>query len=104
MARPETGVGCWYDRNPAVLIGFRMLLRDLPCVPDPSGLVALQAPISYPTYKRYRELQDVLSGTFAHVAPVPFGFSQSGRTERTWGRLVTPSYFSTAAHDPICLS
>lgn len=76
------------------------LLRDLPGVPNPGELVALQAPVSYPTYKRYRELHDLFSGTFAYVAPVPFGVSQNGRTERTWGHLVTPSYFSTLGVRP----
>jgi len=76
------------------------LLRDLPGVPNPSELVALQAPVSYPTYQRYRELHDLFSGTFAYVAPVPLGVLQNGRTERTWGHLVTPSYFSTLGVRP----
>ena len=49
------------------------LLRDLPGVPNPDELVALQTPASYPNYKRYRELSDLFSSTFAYVAPVPFG-------------------------------
>jgi putative ABC transport system permease protein len=77
------------------------LLRDLPEVPNPSQLVALQAPVSYPTYKRYRELNDLFSGAFAYVAPVPFGVSLHGRTERTWGHLVTPSYFATLGVRPL---
>jgi macrolide transport system ATP-binding/permease protein len=76
------------------------LLRDLPVVANPGELVALQAPISYPAYKQYRELHEVFSGSFAYVAPVPFGVSQGGRTERTWGHLVTPSYFSTLGVRP----
>ena len=76
------------------------LLRDLPGVPNPDELVALQTPVSYPAYKRYRELHDLFSGAFAYVAPVPFGVSLSGRTERFWGHLVTPSYFSTLGVPP----
>src|SRR5215471_709003 len=76
------------------------LLRDLPGVPNPSQLVALRAPSSYPNYKRYRELNDLFSATFAYIAPVPFGFSLAGHTERTWGHLVTPSYFSTLGVRP----
>src|SRR5439155_1410633 len=76
------------------------LLRDLPGVPDPGQLVALRAPSSYPNYKRYRELNDLFSATFAYVAPVPFGVSLGGHTERTWGHLVTPSYFSTLGVHP----
>jgi len=72
-----------------------LILRDLPGVPNPEELVALQAPTSYPNYKRYRERSDLFSSTLAYVAPVPFGVSLGGRTERIWGHLVTPSYFST---------
>ena len=61
------------------------LLRDLPGVRNPSQLVALQTPASFPNYKRYRELSDLFSATFAYVAPVPIGVSTGGRTERTWG-------------------
>jgi len=77
------------------------LLRDLPGVPHPDELVALQAPVSYPTYKRFRELKDLFSSTFAYVAPVPLGVSQGGRAERTWGHLVTASYFSTLGARPL---
>ena len=77
------------------------LLRDLPGVPDAGQLVAIQTPTSYPNYKRYRELNDLFSATFAYVAPVPFGVSTAGRTERTWGHLVTPSYFSTLGVRPL---
>jgi len=76
------------------------MLRDLPGVPHPDELVSIQAPSSYPAYQRYRELSDVFSSTFAYVAPVPFGVSSGGRTERTWGQLVTPSYFTTLGVHP----
>jgi predicted permease len=76
------------------------LLRDLPGVPKPAELVALQAPSSYPAYKRYRELNDLFTSTFAYIAPVPFAVSFGGHTERTWGHLVTPSYFSTLGVQP----
>jgi putative ABC transport system permease protein len=72
-----------------------MVLRHLPGVAKPNELVALETPTSYPTYKRYRDLTDLFSSTAAYVAPVPFAVSFDGRTERTWGHLVTPSYFST---------
>jgi macrolide transport system ATP-binding/permease protein len=71
------------------------LLRDLPGVADPGQLVALEAPSSYPAYQRYRTLADLFSSAFAYVAPVPFGISSGGRTQRIWGQLVTPTYFST---------
>ena len=68
------------------------LLRDLPGVPNPGELVALQAPSSYPAYQRYRALDGLFSSTFAYVAPVPFGVSSGGRAERIWGHhSVKPS-------------
>ena len=77
------------------------LLRELPGVPDANQLVALHLPVSYPAYKQYRQLDDLFSGTFAYVAPVPFDVAIGGRTERTWGHLVTPSYFSTLGVRPL---
>jgi predicted permease len=77
------------------------LLRDLPGVPNPDQLASLQVPVSYPTYKRYREMSDLFSGAFAYVAPVPFGVRLNGRTERIWGHLVTASYFSTLGARPL---
>jgi len=74
--------------------------RDLPGVPNPDELVAVQTPSSYPAYQRYRALNGLFSATFAYVAPVPFGVSSGGRSERTWGQLVTPSYFSTLGVQP----
>ena len=76
------------------------LLRDLPGVPNPGELVALQSPSSFPQYQRYRELHDLFSSTFAYVAPVPFAVSARGGAERTWGHLVMPSYFSTLGVHP----
>jgi predicted permease len=77
-----------------------MMLRDLPGVPKPEALVALQAPTSYTNYKRYRQQSELFSSTLAYVAPVPFELSLDGQTERTWGHLVTPSYFSTLGVRP----
>ncbi len=77
-----------------------MVLRTLPDVPKPGELVALETPTSYPNYKRYRGENDLFSSTLAYVAPVPFAISLGGHTERTWGHLVTASYFSTLAVRP----
>jgi predicted permease len=77
-----------------------LILRDLPGVPKAEELVALQAPTSYPHYRRYRERSDLFSSTMAYIAPVPFEISLDGHTERTWGHLVTPSYFSTLGVRP----
>jgi predicted permease len=77
------------------------LLRDLPGVPNPGQLVALETRASYPSYQSYRRLSRLFSATFAYLAPVPFGVSFGGRTERIWGHLVTPSYFSTLGVLPV---
>ncbi len=77
-----------------------MALRTLPAVPHPDQLVALQLPSSYPNYQRYRTHSDLFASTLAYIAPVPFGVSLSGQTERQWGQLVTPSYFSTLGVRP----
>ena len=77
------------------------LLRDLPGVPNPDQLVALETRASYPSYQSYRRLSRLFSATFAYLAPVPFGVSVGGRTERIWGHLVTPSYFSTLGVRPL---
>ncbi|MBV8820718.1 MAG: ABC transporter permease [Acidobacteriaceae bacterium] len=76
------------------------LLRDVAGVREPRQLVAVHNPISYPTYKRFRELDDIFISTMAYVAPVPFGVSVNGHTERTWGHIVTPSYFATLGVRP----
>ena len=74
---------------------YGLILRDIPGVPKPDELVALGVPTSYPNYLRYRGRGDLFASTTAYLAPVPFGVSLGGRTERTWGQLVTPSYFAT---------
>jgi predicted permease len=70
-------------------------LRTLPSVPDPEQLTAVLAPTSYPNYERYRQESKLFSSTAAYVAPVPFAVVLGGRSERTWGQLVSSSYFST---------
>ncbi len=77
-----------------------LVLRDLPRVSKPDELVALEMPTSYPAYKRFRSQTNIFSSTFAYVAPVPFAIALGDRTERTWGHLVTPSYFSTLGVRP----
>jgi len=80
------------------LNGF--VLRDVPGVARPDELVTVEPPTSYPNYQRYRERSDLFSATLAYAAPVPLGVFVGGRTERTWGHLVTASYFSTLGVRP----
>lgn len=70
------------------------IMRSLPLVSKPDQLVCIQGATSYPNYERYRERSDLFQATAAYVAPVPFGILLNGRSERTWGHLVTPDYFS----------
>jgi predicted permease len=71
------------------------ILRDVPGVAKADELVALQQPISYPTYRRFRDHKGLFSSTATYVAPVPFGVGFDGHTERIWGHIVTSDYFST---------
>lgn len=77
-----------------------LILRDLPDVAKADELVTTQMPISYPAYRWYRDRSDLFSSTAVYVAPVPFEVSLGGYTERTWGHLVTPSYFSMLGVQP----
>ncbi|HYL34350.1 MAG TPA: ABC transporter permease [Bryobacteraceae bacterium] len=76
-------------------------LRNLPEVPRPDELVALQLPVSFPSYRRFREQRDLFSSTAAYVAPAPFSVSVNGGAERMWGHLVTASYFATLGVRPV---
>lgn len=77
-----------------------MALRSVPGVQHPGELVALQSPASYPIFRRFREQHDLFSSTMAYTAPVPFAVSLGSTTERIWGHLVSPSYFSTLGVNP----
>lgn len=77
-----------------------LVLRTLPGVSHPEELVTVLAPTSYPNYERYRDESRLFTSTAAYVAPVPYAVSLGGRTERSWGQLVTSSYFSTFGVHP----
>jgi predicted permease len=77
-----------------------IVLRNLPVVSKPDELVALELPVTYPEFKRYRERSDVFVATAAYIAPVPFTLSFGGHKERIWGHLVSSSYFSTLGVTP----
>jgi macrolide transport system ATP-binding/permease protein len=77
-----------------------IILRDVPGVAKPAQLLTVLGPSSYPAYQRYRQQTELFSSTLAYMAPVPFGVSVAGRTERVWGHLVTPSYFATLGVRP----
>ncbi len=77
-----------------------IVLRNLPVVSKPDELVALELPVTYPEFKRYRERSDLFVAATAYIAPVPFTVSFAGHKERIWGHLVSGSYFSTLGIAP----
>lgn len=76
------------------------LLRDLPGVPNPGELVGLQKPVSYPAYEHYRDVPGLFAAAFAYVPAVAFAVSLDGPSERSWGHVVTPSYFPALGIQP----
>jgi predicted permease len=82
-----------------------LILRNVPGVAHPSELVVVDAPVPYPSYKRYRQTDGLFSSTTAYVAPaafgVSFGVTTGGHSERVWGHLVTASYFDTLGVRPL---
>ena len=78
-----------------------IVLRDVPGVTMPDQLFAVQRTVSYPSFLRYSEQTDLFAGTLGYAAPVPFSVSLGGRAERTWGHLVSASYFSTLGVRPV---
>lgn len=77
-----------------------IVLRNLPVVSKPDELVALELPVTYPEFKRYRERSNVFVAAAAYIAPAPFTLSFAGHKERIWGHLVSGSYFSTLGVAP----
>jgi predicted permease len=76
-----------------------ILLRPLP-VAAPDELVSLAVSgkndslqaFSYPTYRDYRDRNEVLSGLYA-TRLAPMSLSRDGNNERIWGVEVTGNYF-----------
>jgi predicted permease len=74
-----------------------LILRDLPLVPEPDRLVMTQAPVSYPYYEEYRKQQNLFTSAAAFVQTVPFAMildQNRAKSERVFGHLVSPEYFS----------
>jgi predicted permease len=77
-----------------------MVLRDLPGAAHPDQLISLQRPVSYPAYRRFHAREDLFFSSAAYISAVPFGVALYGHTERVWGHLVAPTYFSTFGITP----
>ncbi|HLJ47098.1 MAG TPA: ABC transporter permease [Bryobacteraceae bacterium] len=76
---------------------FSMFLRHVPGAREPDRLVMIQGQ-SYPDFERYREHRELFDGAAAFQLHVPFNVSvesdTSSKTERIFGQLVSPEYFS----------
>ena len=77
-----------------------MALRSFRRCNSPKNWSRSNCPRTIRNYQRYAAHRDVFSSTLAYIAAVPFGVSMNGSTERRWGHLVTPSYFSTLGVRP----
>ena len=60
----------------------------------PLGNDASVGAFSYPTYKDFRDKNEVFDGLATYL-PVPMNLSQSGVNERVWGYLASGNYFDT---------
>lgn len=81
---------------------YGFILRDVPGAQDPDRLEMLQG-VSYPYFEHYRDQHDLFSGVAAFDNAVPFnvavragasGSSENVKTERVFGQIVSPEYFS----------
>lgn len=70
-----------------------MVFRPVPAVADPMSLVTTLLPVSEPYYQAFRDSGefDTLAG---YTPPVPFLVREVSNTQRVWGQVVTPNYFS----------
>ena len=80
------------------------MMRPIPVALDPQALVAIEEPVSYPLFERYRDHSGVAQSTMAFMGPVPFGVAVEGlrgaKGERIFGHIVSPEYFSTLGVNP----
>ncbi len=81
------------------------VFRPLPAARDPKALFALESPASYPYFERYRDERTVIASAAAYLGPVPFAMGVEGasrnKTERVFGELVSPEYFSVVDVQPL---
>ena len=73
----------------------RVVLKPTPQVAAPERLVRLHGAASYPDYEHYRDASRSTEALSAYIAPVPFVVKHGGDSERVWGHIVTPNYFTT---------
>jgi macrolide transport system ATP-binding/permease protein len=75
-----------------------------PGVRDPAELVALRGLVSYPYFEHYRDQHQTAVSATAFLQSVPFAVAftgdKSARSERFYGHLVSPEYFTTLGVTP----
>src|SRR5688572_23508882 len=71
---------------------------------DPQSLVAIEVPVSFPQFERFRSEKGIAESTMAFMGPVPFAVGVNGseraNVERVNGHLVSTEYFSTLGVSP----
>ncbi len=94
-------LGIGIGLNTSIFSQFRStVFHPVPQVADPQRLVLVQPPVSYPNYEQFRDHGGQFQGLSAFIAPVPFVLSLGSTTQRVWGHIVTPDYFTTLGVRP----
>jgi macrolide transport system ATP-binding/permease protein len=88
-----------------ILSEIQPLVGPPPGVRDPAALATFHWSLaSYPYFERYRDAHQVVTAAAAVLGPVPFAVASPGdsspKSERFYGHLVSPEYFSTLGVTP----
>ena len=90
----------------AILSESRSIVAPPPGVRDPAALATFHHWVltSYPYFERYRDERQAVAAATAFLGPVPFTVAFAGdksvKTDRFYGHLVSPEYFSTLGVRP----
>ncbi|HEX3683992.1 MAG TPA: ADOP family duplicated permease [Bryobacteraceae bacterium] len=83
---------------------WALLTRELPAAANAKRLVMPEKPVSYYYIERYRDQKSLFAGVAALQTGVPFNVTFGGdtnaKTERVFGQLVSPDYFSVLGVEP----
>jgi macrolide transport system ATP-binding/permease protein len=78
------------------------IFRDIPGVADSGGLVRTQSPVAYSSFENFRDHSGQFESLTGYIGPVPFVLANAGsRSERIWGHVATPEYFSVLRVQPL---
>src|ERR1017187_461975 len=87
----------------AVLSECRSIAGPPPGIRDPAALVTPD-PLSYPYFERYRGQHRIVESAAAYIGLAPFAVAftadKGAKSERFWGHLVSPDYFSALGVTP----